>query len=86
MGILKPDWDINEGKIHSIKFKGKLIFRLLSDGTKKIKKKKGGRLKQQKYVSKSVSTNQTVAPLRPHQTTRMNLQKTKKSEEIKTKW
>ena len=39
VGILKPDWDINEGKIHSIKFKGKLIFRLLSDGTKDIKKR-----------------------------------------------
>ena len=38
VGILKPDWDINGDKTHSIKFKGKLIFRLLSDGTKDIKR------------------------------------------------
>ena len=38
VGILKPDWDINGRKTHSIKFKGKLIFRLLSDGTKDIKR------------------------------------------------
>ena len=38
VGILKPDWDINGGKTHSIKFKGKPIFRLLLDGTKDIKK------------------------------------------------
>ena len=38
MGILKPDWDINGDKTHSIKFKGKLIFRLLSDGTKDIER------------------------------------------------
>ena len=38
VGILKPDWDINGGKTHNIKFKGKLIFRLLSDGTKYIKR------------------------------------------------
>ena len=36
---MKPDWDINEGKTQSIKFKGKPIFRLLSDGTKDIKKR-----------------------------------------------
>ena len=36
--ILKPDWDINGDKTHSIRFKGKLIFRLLSNGTKDIKK------------------------------------------------
>ena len=38
VGILKPDWDINGGKTHSIKFKSKLTFRLLSDGTKDVKK------------------------------------------------
>ena len=35
---MKPDWDINGGKTQSIKFKGKPIFRLLSDGTKDIKR------------------------------------------------
>ena len=38
MGILKPDWDINGDKTHSIKFKSKLTFRLLLDGTKDVKK------------------------------------------------
>ena len=38
VGILKPDWDINGGKTHNIKFKGKPIFRLLSEETKDIKR------------------------------------------------
>ena len=38
VGILKPDWDINGSKTHSIKFTGKPIFRSLSDGTKDIER------------------------------------------------
>ena len=35
---MKPDWDINGSKTHSIKFTSKPIFRSLSDGTKDIER------------------------------------------------